>query len=263
MDLKETRAVYRERRWENVVNEVEYHATKELYFHPKIGPPPPPPPIVLTRGPPPPPPPGKPPVSMNIEHTSLFRPAYERGSSPRRTKSQQKTRKDLPQYSSEDIEIQDNCTFQPKIGPDCPFVSSRTIKKLAEVVTSKNHEESAPPPPPTRRKSSLLIIGKGGVQYVDAIEEEKLSIELTPNASIYYYNPDSCPSPFPPVHIPLAPPLPIGNTIAIATKKDNRIKIVKSEKKPPPKDAPGGMGALLAELNAKLKGSSGGVQLKK
>jgi hypothetical protein len=160
------------------------------------------------------------------------------------------------------MELQDHCTFHPKTGPDNPFVSGRTLKQLAAVVSSPKARSSAPPPPPTRRKSSLLFVGQGGIQYSDAVEEEKSSIQLTPMAQIYFYNPEECPSPDPPVHIPLAPPLPLPGVV-IAAKKDNRIKIVKGEKRPPPKEAPGGMGALLAELNAKLLGKGGGVQLKK
>ena len=284
ISLLQTRAVYKEHRWNKTVKEATEASTKELTFRPHVPPPPPPPGSAASVAS----------SITSVTYTNKYRPAFERQMSPHKSRKNSKGKTTLKQQTeepsigppppvrdmrtSEEIEIDEHCTFAPMVTPN-PFVSERTLKKIAKAVGPGGNPPPPPPPPPKgaskafcspsgdgERHSPLVIMGSGGIDRELAMENEVEAIELKPGVPIYYYNAKACPPPIPPAMIPDAPPLPTWAWTGTATapKASNKIIIVKGKKSPlPPAASEGGWGSLMSELNAKLKGTSGGVTLKK
>jgi hypothetical protein len=253
----EAREVYRERRWNKVLQETTNAKEKELTFQPKLN----------TKSRPRPPPPPLPsgvfssPEFMISElDSSMAPPDMLLCRDQSNSKSLAYTNinnfdkeniKKSKKMSSEDIELEEHCRFAPVINGVSPFVSERELASITQRANA-----SAPPPPPPPR-SGIVNCGQSLQQ---AKENEIMTIPLDPDLNIYYYNARACPPVALPVVIPDAPALP-GSAWLAFTEKDvqkKKVNFVIKKKSAAEKEALANakpaFGSLLEELNFKLKG---------
>jgi len=103
--------------------------------------------------------------------------------------------------TSEQLQVEEHCTFQPVINDDCPFISERTLRNFA------NQQRRRRPPPPPPRSSSMspqkkrtpkFKVGGGVSEPNSGMYSKYTGFQRGPpmfaDIPIYYFDPIAPPS---------------------------------------------------------------------